>query len=67
MAWVRSHIITKGGIHNRVLQDGELPIDKIAKYSRLDIAEVELLTRLRQYKRGVDNFIKVMNQENDLF
>ncbi|MEY8517330.1 hypothetical protein AALC25_10470 [Lachnospiraceae bacterium 29-84] len=27
----------------RMLQDGELPIDKIAKYAGLDIAEVELL------------------------
>ncbi len=27
----------------RMLQDGELPIDKIAKYSGLDIAEVEQL------------------------
>ena len=27
----------------RMLQDGELPIDKVAKYSGLDIAEVELL------------------------
>ena len=27
----------------RMLQDGELPIDKIAKYSGLDIAEVELI------------------------
>ena len=27
----------------RMLRDGELPIDKIAKYSGLDIAEVELL------------------------
>ncbi len=27
----------------RMLQDGELPIDKIAKYSELDIAEVERL------------------------
>lgn len=30
----------------RMLQDGELPIDKIAKYSGLDIAEVELLVGL---------------------
>ena len=27
----------------RMLQDGELPIDKVAKYSGLDITEVELL------------------------
>ena len=27
----------------RMLKDGELPIDKIAKYSELDIAEVERL------------------------
>ncbi len=27
----------------RMLQDGELPIEKIAKYSELDIAEVERL------------------------
>ena len=27
----------------RMLQDGELSIDKVAKYSGLDIAEVELL------------------------
>ena len=27
----------------RMLQDGELSIDKIAKYSELDIAEVERL------------------------
>ena len=26
----------------RMLQDGELPIDKIAKYSGLDIAEIGL-------------------------
>ena len=26
-----------------MLQDGELPIEKIAKYSELDIAEVERL------------------------
>ena len=31
----------------RMLQDGELPIDKIAKYSGLDIAEVELLAGLQ--------------------
>lgn len=31
----------------RMLQDGELPIDKVAKYSGLDIAEVELLIGLR--------------------
>ena len=31
----------------RMLQDGELSIDKIAKYSGLDIAEVELLTGLQ--------------------
>ncbi len=31
----------------RMLQDGELPIDKIAKYSGLDITEVELLTGMR--------------------
>ena len=30
----------------RMLQDGELPIDKVAKYSGLDIAEVELLAGL---------------------
>ncbi len=30
----------------RMLRDGELPIDKIAKYSGLDIAEVELLAEL---------------------
>ncbi len=27
----------------RMLQDGELPIEKVAKYSGLDITEVELL------------------------
>ncbi|MDE6608715.1 MAG: hypothetical protein K2K54_13335 [Lachnospiraceae bacterium] len=31
----------------RMLQDGELPIDKIAKYSGLDIAEVELLVGIQ--------------------
>ncbi len=31
----------------RMLQDGELPIDKIAKYSGLDITEVEILVGLR--------------------
>lgn len=31
----------------RMLQDGELPMDKIAKYSGLDIAEVEMLAGLR--------------------
>ena len=31
----------------RMLQDGELPIDKIAKYSGLDIAEVELLAEFQ--------------------
>ena len=31
----------------RMLQDGELPIDKVAKYSGLDIAEVELLVGLQ--------------------
>lgn len=31
----------------RMLEDGELPIDKIAKYSGLDIAEIELLARLQ--------------------
>ena len=31
----------------RMLQDGELSIDKIAKYSGLDIAEVELLTGMQ--------------------
>lgn len=31
----------------RMLQDGELPIDKIAKYLRLDIAEVGLLAGLQ--------------------
>ena len=31
----------------RMLRDGELPIDKIAKYSGLDIAEVELLAELQ--------------------
>ena len=31
----------------RMLQDGELPINKIAKYSGLDIAEVELLAGLQ--------------------
>ena len=31
----------------RMLQDGELPIDKVAKYSGLDIAEVELLAGLQ--------------------
>ena len=30
----------------RMLQDGELPMDKIAKYSGLDITEVELLAGL---------------------
>ena len=31
----------------RMLQDGELPIDKVAKYSGLDIAEVEILVGLQ--------------------
>ena len=31
----------------RMLQDGELSIDKIAKYSELDIVEVELLAGLQ--------------------
>ena len=32
----------------KMLQDGELPIDKVAKYSGLDIAEVELLVGLQK-------------------
>ena len=32
----------------RMLQDGELSIDKIAKYSGLDVAEVELLVGLQK-------------------
>ena len=32
----------------RMLQDGELPIDKVAKYSGLDIAEVKLLVGLQK-------------------
>ena len=31
----------------RMLKDGELSIDKVAKYSGLDIAEVELLAGLQ--------------------
>ncbi len=31
----------------RMLQDGELSIDKIAKYSELDVAEIEQLEGLR--------------------
>ena len=31
----------------RMLQDGELPMDKIAKYSGLDITEVELLAGIQ--------------------
>ena len=31
----------------RMLQDGELPMDKIAKYSGLDITEVKLLAGIR--------------------
>lgn len=31
----------------RMLKDGELSIDKIAKYSGLDVAEVELLTGMQ--------------------
>lgn len=31
----------------RMLQDGELSTEKIAKYSGLDIAEAELLARLQ--------------------
>ena len=31
----------------RMLKDGELPIDKIAKYSGLDIAEIKLLAGLQ--------------------
>ncbi len=40
-------IETKKETALRMLQDGELPIDKIAKYSGLDIAEVELLVGLQ--------------------
>ena len=32
----------------RMLQDGELSIDKVARYSGLDIAEVELLAGLQK-------------------
>ena len=31
----------------RMLQDGELPIDKVAKYSGLSVAEVEQLAELQ--------------------
>ena len=31
----------------RMLKDGELSIDKIAKYSGLDVTEVELLTGMQ--------------------
>ena len=31
----------------RMLQDGELPIDKVAKYSGLDVTEVEMLTGIQ--------------------
>lgn len=31
----------------RMLQDGELPMDKIVKYSGLDITEVKLLAGIR--------------------
>ncbi len=34
----------------RMLQDGELLIDKIAKYSGLDIAEEELIVELQRIK-----------------
>lgn len=30
-----------------MLQDGELPIEKVAKYSGLDIAEVELIAEFQ--------------------
>ena len=30
-----------------MLQDGELPIDKVAKYSGLDVTEVEMLTGIQ--------------------
>ena len=30
-----------------MLQDGELPIDKVAKYSGLDLTEVELLAEMQ--------------------
>ena len=38
---------TKKEMALRMLQDGELSIDKVAKYSGLDIAEVELLVGLQ--------------------
>lgn len=39
---------TKKEMALRMLRDGELPIDKVAKYSGLDIAEVELLVGLQK-------------------
>jgi hypothetical protein len=30
-----------------MLQDGELPMDKVAKYSGLDLTEVELLAEMQ--------------------
>ncbi|MDE7352035.1 MAG: hypothetical protein K2O06_03150 [Acetatifactor sp.] len=38
----------------RMLRDGVLPIEKIAEYSGLDIAEVELLIGLQKVKRNID-------------
>ncbi|MEY8516124.1 hypothetical protein AALC25_04175 [Lachnospiraceae bacterium 29-84] len=33
----------------KMLQDGELSIDKIAKYSGLEVAEIEQLARLQTH------------------
>ena len=38
---------TKKEMALRMLQDGELPIDKVAKYSGLDLTEVELLAEMQ--------------------
>lgn len=38
----------------RMLKDRELPIDKIAKYSGLEISEVEQLAALQKEQTSVD-------------
>ncbi len=45
--WNEGRNETKKETALRMLQDGELPIDMIAKYSGLDIAEVEKLAGLQ--------------------
>lgn len=44
VAKIHRHVFENPG---RMLQDDELSIDKIAKYSGLDIAEVKLLAGLQ--------------------